>query len=124
MKILGLLQSWSKKENSKLTLQEQQNTVPNLNLNLPVYSLCSLGFFLPNAWRLLLYIQYYYYSWCFFGYWSILIFLKNCRGYTHTREILLISFFQIFHLSLRAQSDDAVPGYYTCPILLQIKNQP
>lgn len=51
MKILGLLESWSKKENSKLTLQEQQNTVPNLNWNLPVYSLCSPGFFLPNARR-------------------------------------------------------------------------
>lgn len=51
MKILGLLRSWSKKENSKLTLQEQQNTVLNLNLNFPEYSLCSLGFFLPNAWR-------------------------------------------------------------------------
>lgn len=33
MKILGLLQSWSKKENNKLTLQEQKNTVLNLNLN-------------------------------------------------------------------------------------------
>lgn len=51
MKILGLLESWSKKENSKLTLQGQQKTVLNLNGNLPVYSLCSLGFFLPNIQR-------------------------------------------------------------------------
>lgn len=34
----------------KLTLQKQKkkNTVVNLNLNFPVYSLCSFGFLLAN----------------------------------------------------------------------------
>lgn len=58
MKILGLLQSWSKKEH-KLTLQEQQNRVPKLNLNLPVYSLCSFGFFFQMPVGLAFHDYYY-----------------------------------------------------------------
>lgn len=36
------------KKKKNLTLQNQKNTVVNLSLNFPVYSLYSLGFLLAN----------------------------------------------------------------------------
>lgn len=129
MKILGWLQSWSKKENNKLALQNQKNTALNAHLLFPVRTASgheaasskrlealSLITTTPVSalWQLV----------CFnFSYKKEipLNFLKNCGGYTDTGELGFL--FQIFHLPRRAQRDDAAPGHYTRPISLEVKNQ-
>lgn len=75
MKILGLLQNWSKKENNKLALQNQKNTALNVHLLFPAHTASVHGAAALTLGGLA--FDCHRHSLSFSGNWSVSTFLRK-----------------------------------------------